>query len=802
MVTYDPNQAIFFRIIKQKVLQYHVQYFGISAIRGWVTGKSCVAFNDISEKEFDLRALPKKTRAEYEVAIHEVGEAKLLDLKQRKLKFIFSFGPPQSDRKNSPLEEKNKKDQVKKEPVETPVKGEQRSKPLGGLSHSDKRSSKRPSLLNQELNPDVTPPPTKSHAPSSQNSPALVKSKKISTPMPSKTERTKGASSRRQSAADGSAGKASTKKRSSTRKSSTMKSCETEPLPTFHDLHSSSKPLRRRRSSSSSSFFDCDECMEYICTADCEEMVCTSQPEKFQPPDLEASCKPIVMFVQKEYKDTQSCGPAPATIPGKLATLPSPVAPFTEGSPTVNTTTEIISPAAEVGERANQNGHSEDQCSSLLTTAKLSSPGSSLDQLELGRNGLPAATAGVKRKRKGSVKDARSSVGATPSNLLVAQSMSPNGVGGGEPNSRPSSHRTSSLTTLSTAEVEMCGDSSATLLSTGRGQRTRRNSEQGAASGSLLSRRSLRLQSVSTGNGNSMESTRAGVDSGSEASSTPMVLTPTASSPAESSSMEVDATASDTAASVSSVSSRAVKRRSKPNPSSSDVPGTCWICDCGDLNLLPCKGYCFHSFHLDCLGLIERPSFDFVCDECVFSSGSCFACGKSEGQVYKCSKSKCTKLYHLQCAKDSKLFQFTGKGTNFVCALHVCARCTSIGGQSSSSNKTLLQCVKCPLALHQPDCLVAGCEILDHTHMMCYQHVKIVDNATLYRHVNLNTCLECGDIGSLYCCDVCSAAYHLQCLDEDSRPQGENSSWKCPSCAVHDLPTYSSLVVTKFGKWR
>ena len=812
MVTYDPNQGIFFRIIKQKVLQYHVQYFGISAIRGWVTGKSCVAFNDISDKEFDLRALPKKTKAEYEVAIQEVGEAKLLDHKQRKLKFIFSFGPPQNDKKNSPLDErKNKKDQIKKEPLETPIECEKESKPLDSSSHS--RSSKRPSLPAQGSSPDIPPANVKCHTPASQSSPALVKSKNLSTPMASKAEQRKETSGKRQSAAKHStvhspSGKGSAKKRSSKR-SSMVKSCEVVPPPTFHDLHSSNKPLRRKRSSSSSSQFDCDECMEYICTADCEEMVCTSQPESFQPPDLESLSKPIIMFVQKEYEETQCSKPAVASTPGKLATLPSQVAPLTKGSPTMNTVTEMHSPTAEmhsptaeVEASANQGRHPEEQCLAMSTPANLSSSGSCLDpgsKLELGRNGLPAATAGVKRKRKGSVKDSHS-VGATPSNLLVAQTMSPNGIEETEPSSRLSSHRTSSLTSLLEGKVETCGNNPAASVS-GRNPR-RRNSEQGAESGSLLSRKSLRLQSVSAGtsNGSLLEST--GADSGSEASSTPMVLTPGASSPAESSSLEVDATASDTAASVSSGSSRAVKRRSKANPSSSDITSTCWICDCEDLDLLTCSGYCFHSFHLDCLGLIERPSFEFVCDECVFSSGSCFACGKAEGQVYKCSKSKCSKLYHLECIRDSKLFQFTGKGTSFVCALHVCARCTCIGGQSSSSNKNLLQCVKCPLALHQPDCLVAGCEILDHTHMACYQHVKIVDNATLYRHTNLNTCLECGDIGSLYCCDMCSAAYHLQCLDEDARPQGENSSWKCPSCAVHDLPTYSSLVVTKFGRWR
>jgi hypothetical protein len=240
----------------------------------------------------------------------------------------------------------------------------------------------------------------------------------------------------------------------------------------------------------------------------------------------------------------------------------------------------------------------------------------------------------------------------------------------------------------------------------------------------------------------------------------------------------------------------------KPPPPSVSDPnlGVCSICDCEGSDLL-CGGQCMNSFHMDCLGLVVEPSFCFVCDECLISSGTCFLCGKAQGEVRKCSKPRCSKLYHPECIKENKLFQH-GKSSSFVCPLHSCARCNSIG-VSTVNHFNLLQCVKCPLALHKPDCLVAGCEVIDQSRMICYQHVKISKNVKLYSHINLNTCLECGAIGSLYCCDVCSAAYHLECLDQDSQPTSDDSNhWKCPSCAVHDLPTYGSLVITKFGVWR
>ena len=95
---------------------------------------------------------------------------------------------------------------------------------------------------------------------------------------------------------------------------------------------------------------------------------------------------------------------------------------------------------------------------------------------------------------------------------------------------------------------------------------------------------------------------------------------------------------------------------------------------------------------------------------------------------------KCSKLYHLACIEGNKLVTFDErKKRSFTCPLHVCARCTSIG-TSKVNHYNLIQCINCPLALHKPDCLVAGCEMLGQMHMVCYQHVQIHHNVQMYSH--------------------------------------------------------------------
>ena len=37
MVTYDPNMGVYFRSCMNNNVQYHVQFFGLTAMRGWVS---------------------------------------------------------------------------------------------------------------------------------------------------------------------------------------------------------------------------------------------------------------------------------------------------------------------------------------------------------------------------------------------------------------------------------------------------------------------------------------------------------------------------------------------------------------------------------------------------------------------------------------------------------------------------------------------------------------------------------------------------------------------------------------------
>ena len=256
-----------------------------------------------------------------------------------------------------------------------------------------------------------------------------------------------------------------------------------------------------------------------------------------------------------------------------------------------------------------------------------------------------------------------------------------------------------------------------------------------------------------------------------------------------------------------------------PSPLQSLSQEVCGICDNRSIpgeHMVTCKGQCLSSFHVDCLGLIVPPPFPFVCDACIVSPSVCFVCKKpstgstpstgSASSLVPCSHQSCSEKYHLSCARSCNNFKFDSTDTKSIilsCGLHNCAKCICTDSPIGGPSQKLIQCVACPLSLHKETCLIAGCEVLSDKTMMCYRHLVLSRSIPQsLRHFNMNTCLDCGEHGSLVCCDFCSAAYHVTCLPDEEQSGCDQERWLCPNCACHDLPTYGSIVMVKCGAYR
>lgn len=225
--------------------------------------------------------------------------------------------------------------------------------------------------------------------------------------------------------------------------------------------------------------------------------------------------------------------------------------------------------------------------------------------------------------------------------------------------------------------------------------------------------------------------------------------------------------------------------------------GTCAICGANSNSLVACEGDCCKLFHLHCLA-IPKYCGNFTCDECTVMAMQCFACKQSGGILKQCSVTNCNKLYHADCLQQySRIYDSDKKG--LICPRHKCARCLTAG---NTSNKKLVYCTKCPIALHDREsCLIAGCEVFasNPKFMICYKHINTSGNKSL-SSVNLTSCLHCGEGGLLLCCDFCSASYHAECLPE--KYSANSSNWLCPDCTEYQNPTYGSVVWCKLGNYR
>eukprot|EP00731_Ephydatia_muelleri_P021369 Em0013g1096a len=206
------------------------------------------------------------------------------------------------------------------------------------------------------------------------------------------------------------------------------------------------------------------------------------------------------------------------------------------------------------------------------------------------------------------------------------------------------------------------------------------------------------------------------------------------------------------------------------------------------VELLLCEGPCATTFHLDCIGLIRPPGFNFVCDECLCVRRECFLCkggedegegegereGEGEGGLYKCARPSCDKIYHLSCAEGDKLFT-AGKEAR---ELHlppprlrpvqrVWVWCGEGGGGVAPVR---------PMSPGPPSRPVpggGGCEMVGQDQMLCYRHVRVDRERNLYSHINIGAEAFIG-----------------------------GGHWCCPNCVLHDLPAYGSMVICKHGRHR
>ena len=857
MVTYDPNLGIFYRTKPPHRAQYHVQYFGISAIRGWVYSKSIEPVSNPIERLFPQKGFSQKLREEYEVAVKELREAHSLDYKERKLRFIFSFDPP-------PRSKKTRKDS-------TSSRASVSSERSNG-SHNSRRAlsvaAKEIPRTNRRTNEDTK---------ASVSRTTVITS---AAPQLSSSTRDRGSVSL--------SGEISTLQKSSGASSESLMSTRRKRSVSEKPRDQESARSTRNQASKKDVEKDksdhccCPECNIPTISQDVKKLRCSSPPVEARTLNLDAdlnnSAISLEVYEQQPPTPTPAPAPAPAPAPqpafffqptftplGGLTYPPCMYMSLQYASLWPSPTGMAATPAAAaLGQTPPQvytglNMVYVDPQRQLLgadgfqnTTRMLpfsppSLPSASFNAPPLLAPPAPTAPAAALGSppttsaitfgqptspplslplsiKEDTVVPSQSILSAQPpvpapapviNDTMASSSKRPrrsNVRYGSSSNSRRSSDA---------SVVEASGGAAVVVTSEQPIPPHSRSRSKRSALGSSSVEPDIKIMPSNgpiTAIGSSSHNIR------------PAILTPPTSSSEDSPSIDLDferpltavhphlavmtASSSDHLTTSSSEETDSVKleigrKRKRENNKNLDKEGSsfksgiCSICDEEDTDLLACGGHCYCMFHLDCLGLMQPPAFKFICDECLVSSSKCFICGKSNDEVVKCSKPRCAKLYHLSCIRGNKLFSFDQrKPSSFTCPLHVCVRCESIGGRTQIGHSNLLQCTMCPLALHKPDCLIAGCEIVNQTHMVCYQHIKITKNVQLYSHLNLNTCLDCGKTGSLFCCDVCSAAYHMECLDEDDRPANDSDSWKCPNCAVHDLPVYGSLVLCKFGVWR
>uniref|UniRef100_H3AR77 Histone-lysine N-methyltransferase NSD2 n=1 Tax=Latimeria chalumnae TaxID=7897 RepID=H3AR77_LATCH len=223
----------------------------------------------------------------------------------------------------------------------------------------------------------------------------------------------------------------------------------------------------------------------------------------------------------------------------------------------------------------------------------------------------------------------------------------------------------------------------------------------------------------------------------------------------------------------------------------------CQICETTG-ELLHCEGQCFGVFHLNCLGLSEKPRGKFVCRECTSGVHTCFACKKNDADVKRCIAPQCGKFYHEECVKKYQSTMFESKG--FRCPFHTCVSCQAAYPTNPRATKgKMVRCIRCPVAYHGGDlCIAAGCAILTANSIICTNHFRANKGKSHHSHINVSWCFVCSKGGSLLCCESCPAAFHPDCLNIEM-PDG---SWYCNDCRAGKKPRYQDIVWVKLGNYR
>lgn len=185
-----------------------------------------------------------------------------------------------------------------------------------------------------------------------------------------------------------------------------------------------------------------------------------------------------------------------------------------------------------------------------------------------------------------------------------------------------------------------------------------------------------------------------------------------------------------------------------------------------------------------------------LCQNCdtVGIDAKCFVCDGHD-ELIKCKERKCNKSYHKACLKHWPHTLLA----KLQCPQHLCQTCewksTEPCGAYVDTESQLVKCLRCPASYHRHiACVPAGSILLSDTFMICPRHRKPE------KPVNVSFCFGCDDVGTLYTCDECPAAYHAGCLELDP---STDEKFVCPPCARGRLPLYGDVVWAKLStcKW-